>query len=48
MGKLPSGFYMVRVYIERFIITYDPEGDPVYTPVEALVKEVWEKEFEVS
>jgi len=48
MGKLPPGFYMARVHIERFIMTYDSEGDPLYTPIETLVEEVWETEFEVS
>jgi len=48
MGNLPSGNYVARVHIDRFIMTYDSEGDPVYNPVETLVEEVWETEFKVS
>jgi hypothetical protein len=48
MGNLPSGNCMVRVHIDRFIMTYDSEGEPVYTPVETFVEVVWETEFKVS
>ncbi|MFC1803833.1 carboxypeptidase regulatory-like domain-containing protein [Thermoproteota archaeon] len=48
MGKLPPGSYVARVHIDSFIMTYDSEGDSVYTPVETLVEEVWETVFEVS
>jgi len=48
MGNLPQGFYVARVHIDRFIMTYDSEGDPIYNPVETLVEEVWETEFKVS
>ncbi len=48
MGNLASGNYVARVHIDRFIMTYDSEGDPVYTPVQTLVAEVWETEFRVS
>jgi hypothetical protein len=48
MGNLSPGNYLARVHIDSFIMTYDSEGEPVYTPVETLVEEVWETEFEVS
>jgi hypothetical protein len=48
MGKFPPGFYMARVHLDSFIMTYDSEGDPLYTPIKTLVEEVWETEFEVS
>jgi hypothetical protein len=48
LGKLSSGLYVGRVHIDSFIMTYDSEGDPVYTPIATLVEEVWETEFEVS
>lgn len=48
IGNLPSGNYVVRVHIDRFIMTYDSKGEPVYTPVKTLVAEVWETEFRVS
>jgi hypothetical protein len=48
MGNLPSGNYVARVHIDSFVMTYDSEGDPVYTPIETLIEEVWETEFKVS
>jgi hypothetical protein len=36
------------VHIDSFVMTYDSEGDPVYTPIETLIEEVWETEFKVS
>ena len=47
MGNLPSGNYVARVHIDSFIMTYDSEGEPVYTPVETFVEVVWETEFKV-
>jgi hypothetical protein len=48
MGNLSPGKYVARVHIDSFIMTYDSEGDPVYTPIQTFVEEVWETEFEVS
>ena len=48
IGKLSAGLYVGRVHIDSFIMTYDSEGDPVYTPIMTLVEEIWETEFEVS
>jgi hypothetical protein len=48
IGKLSAGLYVGRVHIDSFIMTYDSEGDPVYSPIMTLVEEVWETEFEVS
>jgi hypothetical protein len=48
IGKLSAGLYVGRVHIDSFIMTFDSEGNPVYDPVETLVEEVWETEFEVS
>ena len=48
VGKLDPGRYVVRAHIDRFIMTYDDEGNPVYDHVKTLVEEVWETEFEVS
>ena len=48
IGKLSAGLYVGRVHIDSFIMTYDSEGNPVYSPIMTLVEEVWETEFEVS
>jgi len=48
LGSLDPGLYVARAHIDRFIVTYDDDGNPVYDPVETLMEEVWETEFEVS
>jgi hypothetical protein len=48
VGRLDPGLYVVRVYVDRFIMTFDGSGNPVYDPVETLVEEIWETDFEVS
>jgi hypothetical protein len=48
VGHLDSGHYIVRAHIDRYIMTFDDDGNPVYDQVETLVDEVWETEFEVS
>jgi len=48
VGSLDPGLYIARVHIDRFIMTYDDAGNPVYDQVETLVEEIWETEFEVS
>ncbi len=48
VGRLDPGLYIVRAHIDRFIMTFDGAGNPVYDPVETLVEEVWELGFEVS
>ena len=48
LGKLSSGLYVGRVHIDSFTMFYDSGGDPVYNPIETLIEEVWETEFEVT
>ncbi|NIU85072.1 MAG: protease complex subunit PrcB family protein [Candidatus Thorarchaeota archaeon] len=48
IGKLSLGKYIARAHIDSFILTYDPAGKPVFTPVKTLVEEVWEVEFEIK
>jgi hypothetical protein len=48
VGPLDPGLYVARAHIDRFIMTYDDEGTPVFHHVETLVEEVWETGFEVS
>jgi hypothetical protein len=48
LGKLSSGLYVGRMHIDSFTMYYDSGGEPVYNPIETLVEEVWETEFEVT
>jgi hypothetical protein len=48
LDQLDPGIYIVRAHINRFIVTYDDTGNPIYDHVETLIEEVWETEFEVS
>ena len=48
IGKLSPGTYIARAHIDRFVLTFDPIGKPVFTPVKTLVEEVWEVIFEIS
>jgi hypothetical protein len=48
IGNLSPGKYIARAHIDSFILTFDPDGKPIFTPVKTLVEEVWEKEFEIS
>jgi hypothetical protein len=47
MGNLSPGKYVARVHIDSFVMTFDSEVNPNYTPIQTLVEEVWETEFEV-
>ena len=48
LDQLDPGIYIARAHIDRFIVTYDDTGNPIYDHVETLIEEVWETEFEVS
>lgn len=48
IGNLSAGKYIVEVHIDRFILTYDTSGKPVYTPIKTLVEEVWKQNFEIT
>ncbi len=48
IGSLSAGKYIVEVHIDRFILTYDRTGKPVYTPIKTLVEEVWKQYFEIT
>lgn len=48
IGNLSAGKYVARAHIDRFILTYDPLGKPLFRPVMTLLEEVWETGFEVS
>jgi hypothetical protein len=48
IGNLSTGKYVSRAHIDSFILTYDTNGNPVYTPVKTLIEEIWETEFEIS
>lgn len=48
LGQLSPGLYVGRVHIDSFTMYYDSGGEPVYNPIETLVEEVGETDFEVS
>jgi len=48
IGNLSAGKYIIEVHIDRFILTYDTSGKPIYTPIETPVEEVWRQHFEIS
>jgi hypothetical protein len=41
LGNLDPGEYVVEVYVTRYIMTFDNEGNPVYTPILTFAAEVW-------
>lgn len=47
IGNLSAGKYIIEVHVDRFILTYDTSGKPVYTPIKTLV-EVWKQNFEIT
>ncbi|MDH5439266.1 MAG: protease complex subunit PrcB family protein [Candidatus Bathyarchaeota archaeon] len=47
IGELSPGEYIVEVHIIQYIMTYDKEGNPVYTPLQTFKEEVWEQSFTI-
>ena len=45
LGNLPEGEYLVEVHVNRFILSYDKEGNPLYTWVG---EEIWTQGFQVD
>jgi hypothetical protein len=45
LGKLSPGEYKVEVHIDTYILTFDEEGNPVYTLLKTLKEEVWKLTF---
>lgn len=45
LGNLPEGEYLVEVHVNRFILSYDKEGNPLYTWVG---EEIWTRGFQVD
>jgi hypothetical protein len=48
VGNLSAGEYVVRVSVERFSLTYDAAGQPVYAPIKAPAGEIWEARFRID
>jgi hypothetical protein len=48
LGKLDPGEYVVEVYVTRYIMTFDGEGNSVYTPILTFAAEVWTCAFVVE
>ncbi|MCD6530726.1 protease complex subunit PrcB family protein [Candidatus Bathyarchaeota archaeon] len=45
LGNLPEGKYLVEVHVNRFILAYNGEGKPVYTPAG---EEFWNQSFQID
>lgn len=48
IGRLSPGEYVVEVHIAQYILTYDEQGSPIYTPVMTFREEVWKQTFTVQ
>ena len=47
IGKLTPGDYNVEVPIVQYILSFDEEGNPIYTPILTFAPVIWEKTFTV-
>jgi len=48
IGELSPGEYVVKVYITRYILTFDEQGEPAYIPVLTFKEEVWKQAFTIE
>ena len=48
IGNLSPGEYVVEVHIDQYILTFDEQGNPVYTLVETLKEEIWKQTFVIE
>jgi hypothetical protein len=48
LGKLDPGEYVVEVYVTRYIMTSNKDGNPVYTPILTFAAEVWTQTFVIE
>jgi hypothetical protein len=48
LGKLSPGEYVVEVHIDRYILTFDDKGRPVYTLLQTFKEELWQKTFVIE
>ncbi len=47
IGKLTPGDYNVEVPIVQYLLSFDEEGNPIYTPILTFAPVIWEKTFTV-
>jgi hypothetical protein len=47
IGKLTPGDYNVEVPIVQYILGFDDEGNPIYTPILTFAPVIWEETFTV-
>jgi hypothetical protein len=48
LEKLSSGEYVVEVHIDTYILTFDEEGNLVYTLLQTLKEETWKLTFKIE
>jgi len=48
LGKLSPGEYEVEVQIDRYIMTLDEHGNPVYTRLKTFSAEIWKQTFTIE
>ncbi|MCW4021230.1 MAG: protease complex subunit PrcB family protein [Candidatus Bathyarchaeota archaeon] len=48
IGKLQPGEYVVEVHIVQYILTFDEQENPVYTPLQTFAEEVWKQAFTIE
>ncbi len=44
-GQLDPGVYVVEVHVDTYILTFDDQGNPVYTLLQTLLEETWSLTF---
>lgn len=47
-GQLDPGAYVVEVHIDTYILTFDDQGNPVYTLLQTLMEETWSLTFVID
>jgi hypothetical protein len=48
LGKLDSGEYIIKVNIISYILTFDQQGNPVYTQLQTFKAEIWTQTFVIQ
>jgi subtilisin family serine protease len=48
IGELDPGEYKVEIHIVSYVLTFDEQGKPVYTPIMTFKEEVWTETLTVT
>jgi hypothetical protein len=48
LGKLSTGEYTVEVHIDTYVLTFDEQGNPLYTLLQTLREETWKLTFTIE